>query len=227
MADFDEYSSKYQTVLNQALSITGEDSSYYGGERVRQLQAALTRLGIAPQRILDFGCGSGRGTVFLSRIHGMKSLLGIDVSAKSIAAARDMNDEKAQFMTCSEFTGSEDADLIFCNGVFHHIAPDERLQWLKFLFKSCKTFGLLSFWENNPWNLGTRLVMSKCEFDYDAIPLAIPEAKRLLQMAGFTPLVLQTAFYFPHSLRALRRLEPLLASVPLGGQYHLLCRKVG
>lgn len=69
--------------------------------------------------------------------------------------------------------------------------------------------------------------MSKCEFDYDANTISIPEAKSLLKIAGFTPLVFQTAFYFPHSLRHLRRLDPLLASLPFGGQYHLLCRKVG
>src|SRR6059036_11455 len=43
----------------------------------------------------------------------------------------------------------------------------------------------ISFWENNPWNPGTRLVMSRIPFDRDAVPLSPPEVRRLVLTAGF------------------------------------------
>jgi len=38
---------------------------------------------------------------------------------------------------------------------------------------------------NNPWNPGTRYVMSRCEFDEDAITLSPPQCRKLLRSSGF------------------------------------------
>jgi len=48
-------------------------------------------------------------------------------------------------------------DLAYCNGVFHHIAPDARPEALAMIRDALKPGGLFAFWENNAWNprLGT------------------------------------------------------------------------
>jgi hypothetical protein len=84
---------------------------------------------------------------------------------------------------------------------------------------------IFAFWENNPWNPGTRYVMRRVPFDRDAVTLSPPEARRWLRSAGFEILRTDFLFIFPRPLRWLRRLEPILSRAPLGGQYQVLCRK--
>jgi hypothetical protein len=85
--------------------------------------------------------------------------------------------------------------------------------------------GMFALWENNPWNPGTRYIMSRVPFDKDAITMTPPETRRLLRNAGFEIVRTDFLFLFPHLLRALRPLERVLAPLPLGGQYLVLARK--
>jgi hypothetical protein len=67
--------------------------------------------------------------------------------------------------------------------------------------------------------------MSRCPFDDDALPLAPPEACRLLRAAGFQIIGTRFLFIFPRRLKMLRVLEVPLSALPLGTQYQILCRK--
>jgi hypothetical protein len=113
----------------------------------------------------------------------------------------------------SEYQASGQTDLAYCNGVFHHIPL-------------ARAGGLFSFWENNPWSLTTRYVMSRCTFDRDAIMLSPPETRSLLRRGGFEVLRTDFRFIFPRKLRALRKIEDFVYRVPLGTQYQILCRKI-
>jgi hypothetical protein len=84
---------------------------------------------------------------------------------------------------------------------------------------------VFAFWENNPWNPGTRWVMSRIPFDRDAIKVGARRAVRMLEAAGFTVLRTEYLFIFPHALRRLRALERPLARFPLGAQYQVLAQK--
>ena len=103
--------------------------------------------------------------------------------------------------------------------------PNERTQALNCIYRALRPGGLLAFWENNPWNPGTRYVMSRIPFDRDAITLSAPQARAMLRTAGFTLLRTEFLFVFPSVLRSLRKLEPRLARLPLGAQYQVLCQK--
>jgi hypothetical protein len=114
--------------------------------------------------------------------------------------------------------------VVFCNGVFHHIVPGERSQALKFVREILRSSGYFALWENNPLNPGTRYVMSRCEFDRDAIIITPREARTLLEANGFEIVGATSAFFFPRSLAWMRGLEKLLACTLLGGQYLLLSK---
>jgi SAM-dependent methyltransferase len=114
--------------------------------------------------------------------------------------------------------------LAYCNGVFHHIAPGERLEALALIRGALGAGGLFSFWENNPWSPAARYVMSRCAFDRDAILLSPPEARALLRRGGFQILRTDFRFIFPRALRALRPVEDAVYRLPLGAQYQVLCR---
>jgi SAM-dependent methyltransferase len=130
-----------------------------------------------------------------------------------------------RFSTPEHFPAAGEIDLVFCNGVFHHIPLDQRGRAMRYIFDSLRPGGIFAFWENNPWNPGTRYVMSRIPFDRDAITLSPPAARRLARASGLEVMMTRFLFYFPKSLSWLRWMEPALATTPLGGQYVVLCGK--
>jgi SAM-dependent methyltransferase len=69
----------------------GWDSRTRAGsaEHLAPLAAAAGRLDTRPERILDLGCGTGEGTLFLSREYPRASVRGVDISESMIALARE------------------------------------------------------------------------------------------------------------------------------------------
>jgi SAM-dependent methyltransferase len=138
---------------------------------------------------------------------------------------KQFNPERVRTVSFADYRPDARRDLGFCNGVFHHIAPAERQDAMRLIYDSLRPGGIFSFWENNPWNPGTRYVMSRIPFDRDAIPLSALEARRLLRSVGFQILRMDFLFIFPRFLSRLRAVEPAMARVPLGAQYQILCRR--
>jgi|SRR5208282_2652897 len=225
-SNFDEYADSYDRALTQGLAATGEDRSYFARRRVEWLRRCLDRMQFTPGHTIEFGCGTGSNVPFLIELAGATSVVGIDTSERSLEVARNtFGSPKAQFFRLGEYEAQGNADLVFCNCVFHHISPPDRAAAAEYLYRCLRPGGLLALWENNPWNPGTRYVMSRIPFDRDATTLSPPESRRLVIAARFEVLRTDYLFIFPHFLRWLRALEPHLASLPIGGQYELLCRK--
>lgn len=225
---FDAYAKNYDQALAKGLSVSGEDKEFFASERAKWLARCLARLQFRPKTALDFGCGTGSATPFLMALPGVESLTGLDVSSEGLRVAEQLyGSDRVRFQPTSQFTGRGQTDLAFCNGVFHHIPPRERDQAVRLLFSALRPEGLFAFWENNPWNPGTRYVMSRIPFDRDAITLTAPEAKRLLRDNGFQVLRTDFLFLFPHSLRVFRFVEPMVSRLPCGAQYQILARRAG
>lgn len=224
--EFDRYAEDYDAMLARALSPTGEDKDYFARGRVLWLRPELRRLGVAPRRVLDFGCGTGSASPHLASELGAEKIVGVDVSPKSLDVARhDHADTGAAFRLITEYEPAEEFDLAYTSGVFHHIPAGERARSVAYVLRALRPGGLFAFFENNPWNPGTRYSMSRSPLDDDAVMLSPPAARRLLAAGGFEVLRTDSLFYFPRALRFLRPLEPRLARLPLGGQYLVLCRK--
>jgi trans-aconitate methyltransferase len=225
-AEFDSYADSYATALAQALSPSGEDASYFAHGRVAWLAQCLLQIGEAPRAIMDYGCALGSTTPLLLETFAAESAVGVDVSSQLLeVASRNYGSHRTCFLSTEEYTPCEALDLVYCNGVFHHIRLDERGGALDYIFRSLRPGGFLSLWENNPWNPGTRYVMARCVFDKGAITLARPHAKRCLRSAGFEVLRSDFLFIFPRFLKWLRGMEKYVSSLPLGAQYQILCRK--
>jgi SAM-dependent methyltransferase len=223
---FDKYAAHYEAALQRGISVSGENQAYFARRRIEWLAACLSRLGQRPKRILDFGCGTGSATRFFLEFVPGASVTGIDISELSLEVARQSNPAPyAQFVAMERYTPDGDIDLAFCNGVFHHVPPENRVDVVRYIYQSLSAGGLFAFWENNPWNPGTRYVMSRIPFDQDAVPLSAPEGRTLLRKGGFDVLSTDFLFIFPKILRHLRVLEPTLSHLPLGAQYQVLCRK--
>jgi SAM-dependent methyltransferase len=226
LAEFDEYSDGYADALQQGLKYSGEDASYFAKARVLWLSRRLEQLRFAPRSLLDFGCGTGASTPFFLSTLNVAQVTGVDASPRLLdVARRDHGSPRVTFVLRGDFEPKAQADIAFCNGVFHHIPPAERAEAFDFVSRALRRGGLFAFWENNPWNPATRFVMSRIPFDRDAITISPSEARRLLYAAGFEIVRSDYLFFFPRMLRWLRPLERWLAGVPLGAQYLVLARK--
>jgi len=225
VADFDAYSADYVDALQRGLKYSGEDASHFAMGRVRWLAQQLSELHFEPRSLIDFGCGTGASTpYFLSLLN--VDVTGIDVSEGLLERARlDHGSPRARYTLRNNYVPAGNVDIAFCNGVFHHIKPSDRRDALDYILKSLRPGGLFAFWENNPWNPGTRFVMSRIPFDRDAITISPPEARRLLREAGFQLVRTDHLFFFPRILSWLRPTETYLAGIPFGAQYLVLARK--
>jgi SAM-dependent methyltransferase len=217
---------EYDDMLHRGLKLSGETREFFMRGRVADLAAELSGRR-APRRILDLGCGLGHTAAHLATVFGEARVLGLDTSAEALEhAASHYGGERVGFSHLDEFDPAGDYDLCYVNGVFHHINPADRPTAVRTVLASLSPGGLFAFFENNPWNPGTRMVMSRIPFDRDAQTLAPRDARALLHSCGFRSIrPTRYLFFFPKPLNWLRFAEPHLRRAPLGAQYWLLGQK--
>jgi trans-aconitate methyltransferase len=222
---FDGCAESYDADLARGLSLSGESRDHFARGRVGLLAELLARTGDRPRRLVDLGCGTGDTAPVLESAFDAESVLGVDTSARSLElAAQRFSSPRIRFSTLGAEPPCQGADLVYCNGVLHHVPPPERPALLALVRGTLRRGGIFALWENNPWNPGTRLIMSRVAFDRDAIMVSPLEARRLVRAAGLEVLRVDFLFVFPRALAALRPLERLVTRAPLGGQYQVLCR---
>jgi SAM-dependent methyltransferase len=224
-AEFDRFADNYDECLNDALAASGETKEFFAQARVEWLARCLKEYGQPARAVLDYGCGTGDTTALLREFPGCESVVGLDVSTQSLERARVRHGAQCRFLTFAEYMPDGLVDVVYCNGVFHHIPPAERADAVGYIGKCLRPGGVFGFWENNPWNPGTQYVMHRCEFDRDAVKIAPPEAALLLRSGGFEILRTDYRFFFPRMLKRMRPVESLLTKIPLGGQYQVFARK--
>lgn len=221
-----DLSAEYDQMLNEGLKYSGEDKIFFLKGRIDDLRARLPEK-FQPQSILDFGCGIGDATKYLSDSYPHATVTGTDLAQAAIlhAAERYASNKNIRFVNLNDLQGERLFDLVYVNGVFHHIEKKLRQGVVERIFTLLKPGGYFALFENNPWNPGTQLVMHKIPFDRDAVTLNYVETKSLLLAAGFTTLPARFLFYFPKPLSLLRPLEKFLTGLPLGAQYYVLGKK--
>jgi SAM-dependent methyltransferase len=221
-----DLSDEYRQMLNQGLRLSGESQEFFIRGRIESLESRLPA-DFAVHRILDFGCGIGTATAHLAERFPHAGIVGVDTSENALDYAREhYGSDRVRFESLGQLPQEGDFDLCYVNGVFHHIDPQSRAGAVQNIHRVLRSGGRLALFENNPWNPGTRLVMSRIPFDRDAITLSPLEAKHLVRAGGFTqPAVSWSLFYFPRPLAFLRFGERALSHLPFGAQYCVLATK--
>jgi len=226
-SEFDKFAAEYEALGEQALSITGENRSYFIQGRIARLAGCLRNLQEQPKSMLDFGCGTGSGASSFRPLLGVESILGVDISAECLEEAkRSHGSQHIQFLMLNRYQPREEIDLVFCHGVFHHMPLNDRAAAINYVYRCLRRGGLFAFWENNPWNPGTRYVMHRTPWDRNAITIKYCEAQSLLRGGGFQIVRTDFLFFLPRMLSWFRGIEPFLSRLPMGGQYQVLCRKL-
>ena len=218
---FDQYALDYEKHLERGLALSGESSGYFVRERLRLLVKRFASDGFRPQRIVEFGCGTGNNLLEMRRLWPDAEIFGLDTSESSLERAEARLQGAARVTTPDRYRDEQPrpADWVFCNGVLHHIPADEQPAALDFLNDLLRPAGVLTIFENNPLNPGTHLVMRRIPFDHDAKMLSPFRLARQVQASGIERVDCSYLFVFPRVLSFLRWMEPLLAKVPIGAQY--------
>ncbi len=90
-------------------------------------------------RILDFGCGSGRVTHWLRHLADKAQLTGADINPEAIAWCRENLDFEADFIHNGASPplplAAESADLIYGISVLTHLDEDLQFKWLRELHR--------------------------------------------------------------------------------------------
>ena len=223
---FDLAAANYNQQLQQGLTLSGESADFFVQGRLSCLAELLEKKCAVADSVLDFGCGVGNAASSLRSALRAGYVTGLDCSDGSIQCAKQRFPESCyQWSTDSGSIPADSFDLVHTSGVFHHIPPAERDDTLSSIYGWLRPGGRFAFFENNPWNPGTRLVMSRIPFDRDAICLSIFEARSRLLRAGFELEAVRSMFFFPKALGFLRWMERPLGYTPAGAQYLILCRK--
>lgn len=220
-----DLSQEYDSMLNEGLKISGEDKEYFIRGRIEDLKKRLPE-NFSVKKILDFGCGIGDATAILKEYFKDAEITGTDLSIEALKyAEKKYPNPFIKFIHLSEIP-SDYFDLVYVNGVFHHIEPHNRIEALKSIHSSLTTNGIFAFFENNPWNPGTKIIMKRIPFDADAQTINPLKADKLLKLAGFKKIIsIRYLFYFPKMLSFLRFTEKILARLPLGAQYQIIAQK--
>jgi SAM-dependent methyltransferase len=224
--EFDRYADAYDSALERGISVSGEDRRFFAHGRMQWLDRCLRPLGVTTPNVMDFGCGTGSATPYLLSTMGAERVVGVDVSERSLTVARrEYGAANVQFIELASYQPAAEVDLVFCNGVFHHIPLEGRAVAMDTIVRALRPGGWFALWENNPWNPGARWVMKRIPFDRDAVVISAPEARRLVRTAGLEVMRTDFLFIFPRLLKFLRACEPALSALPLGAQYQVLARK--
>jgi SAM-dependent methyltransferase len=222
--DFDRYAKTYEREVESATRFARLPPDFFLEVKVAHLMGALRQKfgDLRRLQVLDVGCGIGLTDERL-KAH-LPRLVGVDVSDSSIQLARTRNPEIEYYHSADGKLPFDRAsfDVVFAVCVWHHVPPSEWPVFVSELSRVTALNGLLLIYEHNPWNPLTRLVVSRCSFDEDAVLVSASQAARLLRQSGFGKIATDYLMFLPFRNAMIQRWEvAVLRKVPFGAQYAL------
>ncbi|RWB30620.1 MAG: class I SAM-dependent methyltransferase [Mesorhizobium sp.] len=220
---FDSYKSDYGDLVEGSIRFSGLKHDFFLIAKADLLRRLVVerklRQGGAGVRALDVGCGVGSLHPYLEGV--FERLDGCDVSEQSILRAGQDNPRVTYRACTTPSLPYEDGafDLAFASCVVHHVPPVSWLDFFREMRRVVRPGGVACIIEHNPYNLLTRLAVFRCPFDQDAVLLNAAKAMSLFQKTGFRDIRSEHFLLLPSARPFARRLERLLAPLPLGAQY--------
>jgi len=224
---FDRYASDYAALLRDPIREKFASGNRFFFERKIQVICRFFKnVGIEPENLdwLDVGCGQGDmlrvGKPFF------RSAAGCDPSEGMLQACADLNVRKQE---SSEKLPFDDGNFDFLTAVcvYHHVPYGDRPRLTKEALRVLKPGGILCIIEHNPWNIVTRIIVSRTPVDADANLLSAGETRRVLSNTGME--ILRTDYFllFPERIhRYVAPIEDGLCRFALGGQYSVFARRL-
>jgi SAM-dependent methyltransferase len=227
MGDFDTHSDSYRASVQQSIAFSGRELEYFTRRKVEHLLALTKRHRGDPSKLafLDVGCGVGVTDEMLADHVG--ELHGVDVAPDAVARAAGRNPEVCYRVSDGDTLPYDDErmDVAFAICVAHHVDPVRRPRFTAEMRRVVKAGGLVVVFEHNPYNPLTRVAVSRCEFDDDAVLLSRRTSTTMLQAANLTPIEGRYIIFVPFDWRVVPYLERPLGWLPAGAQHYVVARR--
>jgi len=220
---FDSLSASYEELLRDPLRdlFTGPEPMVFHRRKADLIRRFFRRRGAetAELQYLDVGCGKGELLRLLE--FDFRRAAGCDLSAQMMRHIGGIETRVQESASRIPF-GDGEFDVVTAVCVYHHVSLTDRPALTREIRRVLRPGGVFCMIEHNPVNPVTQLIVSRTPVDSDAVLLPARDARRLTANAGFSRLEQDYFLYCPQALcRYLGWIEPLLARVPLGGQYAL------
>jgi SAM-dependent methyltransferase len=223
VAEFDSVADAYEEQHRANIAFSGDGPEYFAEYKIVDLAKIIANHAVPSGSIFDFGSGIGNSIPFFRKHIGHARLTCGDVSARSLAIARQRFSGDEAYVLLNETiplpTASQ--DVVFSACVFHHIPHEQHAHWLGELLRLVRPGGLLVIFEHNPFNPLTVRAVNTCPFDANARLVSPGAMRRRALEAGWSKARIDYRLFFPSALQVLRVAEPYLSRIPLGGQYRL------
>jgi SAM-dependent methyltransferase len=220
---FDSRADSYADAVQRSIAFSGQDHETFTLRKaLHLLDLTRRRLG-DPTRLaaLDVGCGVGLTDRFL--VERLGELHGVDTAGEAVARAAQANPGVRYQAYGGERLPYPDArfDVVFAICVAHHVPPPRRASFAAELGRVVRPGGLVALFEHNPYNPLTRLAVSRCAFDEDAVLLTRRSTRGLLKRTGLQPVESRYVIFLPFHRARSAALERRLSRLPLGAQYYV------
>lgn len=228
-AEFDHFADDYDNLLKKSITASGFEPTYFDEHKIKTVYDDYIlneKIDNKKLQILNFGCGVGKSEMFINKYFTNCSICSVDVSEKSINAAKEKN-EQFNNINYIKFDNVEDLqlksmfDIIFVANVFHHIPEELHLTTLKYLRSFLSPEGHLYVFEHNPKNPLTRKVFATCEFDVGCKMINSALFIEMCTNSGYNLIIRRYILFFPKFLSFLSSLEKYLKWCPAGAQYYI------
>ena len=223
-ADFENSKDHYAEIIQGSLPFSNVKHDFYTEVKAACLVRLFQERGARPEaaEVLDIGCGVGLTDTLLIPHFGR--LAGVDISPGVIELAARRNPSARYLVYDGNILPFPDNafDLVIAVNVLHHVAPQQWRQTVLEMKRVCKEGGMVAVFEHNPYNPLTRLVVSRCELDTDAVLLACRETVQLFEQSGLRRVGRGHILFFPFRGKVFRWVEDRLRWLPFGAQYYVV-----
>ncbi len=217
---FKDYVDNYQQKIQESIDFSGQDADFFiqvKADMVLNLAMKYCK-DLKSAMILDIGCGVGLVDSYLCS--EFKNLYGVDIEDGVVSKAKVNNPGVNYIKYDGDNLPFEDnsMDFVFAINVMHHVPPSNWQNFVNEMRRVLKPRGAAAVFEHNPYNPLTRRVVSKCEFDRDAVLLSHNRISNLFKSAGLALSEDSYILFFPFKGKFFRTLEKGLKWIPLGAQ---------
>ncbi len=232
-AEFDQYARDYLHKLSHPLRNLIDPEGHYFIELKSKILENLAREHYPNQpdiRIADVGTGLGLFEKYLQPI--FKNIAALDLSFEMLQVAKTINpleSASSGYVQGDAFRlplDNDSADLVFMSCVLHHLEDAEIMAAVQELTRVCAPGGIIVFFEHNPLNPFTQLVVKTTPLDQSARLVSCKNLERTVKNLGLQILHKEFFLYGTRGVdQFVQKFFPWLKRTPIGGQYALVGSK--
>lgn len=224
---FSDYINTYQREVQSSIDFAGQDLDFFIKLKADIIIKIAEMHFDNPKSITVLDIGSGIGLTDRHLSGHFTNLHGIDVEEDVVKKASACNPGVKYNLYDGLNLPFEDnsLDMVFAINVMHHVPPDNWNNFVKEMHRAVRSGGISMVFEHNPLNPLTRLAVSRCEFDRDAVLIHKKILKKIFRTSGFKSANESFILFFPFRGKIFRSTEKTLSWLPLGAQYFIAGKK--